>query len=252
MSFIKLNSGKFVVIDTVPLDDSLKMEINNLTENGNLIEAVVATHPFHTLAFPDFYAAYPNPKYYGTPRHLRNLTQIKWEGDISQNLNLWSPEIEMRIPEGAEFNAPEPESFNHFSSVWVYHPASFTLHVDDTINYYPEELGGFLGVVADLLGKTNTCSFHPSIEGPALYPTAQAPLDFQRWVTKVTEDWPFENICTAHVGVRIGGGNALVRETIEKNKELFEKLSTHVHTHSRVCSKEKHIKDSNVNGHECG
>lgn len=60
MSLIKLASGKFLVIDTVPLEDDQKAALDQLTDNGALIEAVVATHPFHTLAFPAFYKAYPN------------------------------------------------------------------------------------------------------------------------------------------------------------------------------------------------
>src|SRR3989338_2874866 len=81
MSLIKLSTGKFLVIDTVPLDEALKKEIDQLTNNGNDIEAVVATHPFHTLAFPDFYKNYPNAPYYGTPRHLRNQKDIPWAGN---------------------------------------------------------------------------------------------------------------------------------------------------------------------------
>lgn len=60
MSVIKLASGKFLIIDTVPLEEEHKAALDALTENGALIEAVVATHPFHTLAFPAFYKAYPN------------------------------------------------------------------------------------------------------------------------------------------------------------------------------------------------
>jgi hypothetical protein len=38
----------------------VKREIDRLTRGGKLISAVIATHPFHTLGFPTFYAAYPN------------------------------------------------------------------------------------------------------------------------------------------------------------------------------------------------
>lgn len=70
MSIVQLSSGKFLVVDTIPLDTELKglllgwpliglAEIDNLTNNGRDIEAVIATHPFHTLAFYGFYEAYP-------------------------------------------------------------------------------------------------------------------------------------------------------------------------------------------------
>ena len=102
MSLIRLSNGKFLVIDTVTLTDRSRAEINRLTENGTKIEAVLGVHPFHTLAFPAFYEAYPNAQYYGTPRHVRQLTQIPWAGslDTCNIRNKWAPEVEMRIPAG--------------------------------------------------------------------------------------------------------------------------------------------------------
>jgi glyoxylase-like metal-dependent hydrolase (beta-lactamase superfamily II) len=102
MSIARLSSGKFLVIDTIPLTEQIKAEIDELTENGSKIEAVVATHPFHTLAFTAFHEAYPSVPYYGTPRHLRKLTNIQWAGDLNEcsTRNKWRPDIEMSIPEG--------------------------------------------------------------------------------------------------------------------------------------------------------
>jgi hypothetical protein len=102
MSLIRLNNGKFIVIDAVVLTDQTRADIDRLTENGKNIEAVIAVHPFHTLAFPSFYEIYPKAQYYGTPRHLRRLTQIPWAVSLEDcNVrNKWEPEIEMRIPAG--------------------------------------------------------------------------------------------------------------------------------------------------------
>jgi glyoxylase-like metal-dependent hydrolase (beta-lactamase superfamily II) len=105
MSLIRLKNGNFLVIDTVMLTDQTRAAIDRLTENGTKIEAVIAVHPFHTLAFPAFYEAYPKAEYYGTPRHLRRLTQIPWVGSL-EDCNIrkkWEPEVEMRIPAGEEF-----------------------------------------------------------------------------------------------------------------------------------------------------
>jgi hypothetical protein len=63
MSIIRLQNGKFLVIDTVALTPELKGEIDHLTNNGADMEAVVATHPFHTLSFNGFYKSYPNVPY---------------------------------------------------------------------------------------------------------------------------------------------------------------------------------------------
>jgi len=150
MSFLKLSSGKFLVIDTVPLPTDLKSQIDDLTQGGSKIEAVIASHPFHTLAFPAFFEAYPNVPYYGTPRHIRRLKNIPWAGDLNDSATrkLWEPEVEMRIPAGAEFISPEPESYNHFNCVWIYYPAGRTLHVDDTVNYFRNP-----GTIIKLAGK---------------------------------------------------------------------------------------------------
>ena len=95
MSLLKLESGRFIVIDTCPLDPCAKKELDSLTINGTLIDGVVATHPFHTTYFEPFHTLYPNLKYYGTPRHIRNIDGIEWAGDVSKEAVrvLWEPEV---------------------------------------------------------------------------------------------------------------------------------------------------------------
>lgn len=96
MSLVKIEStGKFLVLDVCSLDSVARSEFDFLTNNGLLIDSVIATHPFHTTYFESFYKTYPTLKYYGTPRHIRKLTTISWTGDISNedNLRLWEPEV---------------------------------------------------------------------------------------------------------------------------------------------------------------
>ena len=149
MSFIRLSNGKFLVIDTIDLNDQLQEEINHLTNNGDQIEAVLAVHPFHTLSMLAFYEKYPHLRYYGTPRHQRRIKDIPWVGTFDQchHRNQWWPDVELRIPAGslhsnerngkgirltridpfqlgAEFVNPHPESSNHVSRVFVYHRLS--------------------------------------------------------------------------------------------------------------------------------
>lgn len=103
MSIVQLRNGNFLVIDTVVINDELKRDIDELTHNGTKIEAVIAVHPFHTLAWTAFYKMYPHAKYYGTPRHLRKLTEIQWAGQLDDSngfLSKWTPDVELRIPAG--------------------------------------------------------------------------------------------------------------------------------------------------------
>lgn len=109
MSVIQLRNGNFLIIDAVAMNDELTQELNQLTHNGTKIEAVCAVHPFHTLAFPAFHKLYPDVKYYGTPRHLRKITEIKWAGQLDADRNKalltkWAPEVEFRIPAGTKNN----------------------------------------------------------------------------------------------------------------------------------------------------
>ena len=102
MSLIQLRNGSFLIINPIILNDHSRSEVNCLTDNGTMIEAVIGVHPFHTLAFPSFYEIYPKARYYGTPRHLRRLKQIPWAGSLDdcQIRRKWEPEVEMRIPAG--------------------------------------------------------------------------------------------------------------------------------------------------------
>jgi hypothetical protein len=150
---------------------------------------------------------------------------------------------------GAEFVNPQPESSNHFVSVFVYHPASRTLHVDDTIMY--AEKPGFL---LRLFGfKGGAMAFHPSIKSAGLHPTAEAPLLFRDWMSNVLRDWPFENICCAHMGVKKGGAHADVATLLNNADGLFTKLSEK----NRKKNPEGTLPpgnhpNMNVSGDECG
>jgi hypothetical protein len=96
MSLVKIEStGKFLVLDICSLDSVARSEFDFITNKGLLIDAVIATHPFHTSYFESFYKTYPTLKYYGTPRHIKKLTAISWSGDISNEdtLKLWEPEV---------------------------------------------------------------------------------------------------------------------------------------------------------------
>lgn len=110
------------------------------------MDAVVATHPFHTLFFPSFHCAFPNSRcetqknprskprsplfplsrrvfpnsrpqapgpdprirYFGTPRHMRVQTEIPWAGETMANAKEWEPDVTMALPEGTEYDDPKP------------------------------------------------------------------------------------------------------------------------------------------------
>ncbi len=195
MSFLRLRSGKILVVDTCDVSASTKIEIDQLTNNGALIEGVIATHPFHTMYFAPFAKLYPDVKYYGTPRHIRNIKTIQWAGDLNDEVtrNSWEEEgISIRIPEGADF--VNPAENNHFISAFVLHKDSRTIHDDDTLMFFSKP-----GFVLRLAGASDgKLDFHPSTLKEGLYATPEAPLQFQAWVQQLCADWDFDNICSAH------------------------------------------------------
>lgn len=222
MSFLRLNNGKFLVVDTCDVSSSTKVEIDELTQNGDLIEAVIATHPFHTMYFNSFYKMYPNAKYYGTPRHIRNNKNIPWEGDMNEESvrNLWEEQgVSIRIPEGADF--VNPEENNHFISAFVLHRPSRTLHDDDTVMFF--ENPGFLLRLAG--AKNGSMDLHPSTLKEGLYPTEEAPMQFYNWMQKLLQDWDFDNIAAAHTGVKVGGAKDALVAVMNRYKPKLEELA---------------------------
>jgi hypothetical protein len=215
-SLIKLSSGKFLLIDTIAFSDKALRELNELTSNGTLIEAVIATHPFHTVYFPPFFQKYPNLTYIGTPRHIKRGNGVNWTGnvldeDVQRRWETYG--VHMRIPDGAEFENPDEN--NHFSSVLVFHAPSRTIHVDDTIMFFKQP-----GCVLRLLGKADgTMEFWDLKKG--LRPTEQAPAEFQAWVEKLLHDWDFDNICTAHTGNKVGGAKQQLRDALRDSASLL-------------------------------
>jgi len=254
MSIVKLPNGNFLVVDTIPMSPEIKRDFDSLTENGAKIEAVIGTHPFHTLAFLPFYELYPNPKYYGTPRHLKVIPKIPWRGDLryAEIRDQWLPTIHMRIPAGAEFVAPMPEKKNHFSCVWIFHPPSKTIHQDDTVM-----ITGKPSLVVKLGGyKSDSMRFHQSMETTGLYHAPEAPLLFRDWVLEVLRDWDFDNICAAHFCSRFGGAKEQLKHLVEGSQKTFDKLSKKFA--KKGAGGEVHIPDNDaadalvVSGCECG
>jgi len=216
MSLAQLANGKFVIVDTVDVDDELKGEIDDLTKNGTLMVAVVATHPFHTTYFPSFYALYPKVPYYGTPRHLKMFPNIPWAGSTYEcNIRqMWLPEIHMRIPRGANFVTDG----SHFSGIHLFHTASKTFHIDDTLIIHQ---------------PSNDMTFESTLKGSGLFHVGAAPYAFRDWVQKYINEWDFENIVAAHNGVKLKVAKDAVKTLL--NSTLAE-LDTLTDTYTKMPS----------------
>lgn len=236
MSVARLSTGDFVSIDAAAFSPEAKEEFDRLTDNGERLVGCLHTHPFHTLAIPAFHAAYPATErrlYFGCPRHLRNITEdssgapIVWSGDLKEcdAQKKFLPDLEMRIPAGAEFDDPKPPAHNHFSNVFVFHPASKVVVNDDTVMYFGEVEGFLFKYVLRI--KPFTMKFHTSMMSVGLRPTPEAPLEFLAWFQKMLDDWDFEHLISAHTdgcyNTAKADARALLSAADPKLKALSEK-----------------------------
>jgi len=206
----------------------LKEEIDVLTDHGKKLIAVLGTHPFHTLFFPGFNAVYPSGprrQYYGAPRLLCIYPEIQWAGDISSAFTKW-PDLEMLLPDGGEWVAPQPESSNHLMNVLVLHKPSKTVHNDDTIVVLRgDQLGWgarFFSLFVELLRPG--LHFHPSLWTDGLYPTRDSPEKFKASIRRLLK-WDFENLVSAHNGNSLGDAKAQVQRLLTDSEPEFRKLA---------------------------
>ena len=96
-------------------------------------------------------------------------------------------------------------------------------------------------------------AFQPSIKGPGLFPTAEAPYAFRDWMKTMLNHWHFDNICCAHSGVKIGGAHEQVVQLVNNAEPLFNKISEQ--NRKKNPSSEMPAGSHpnwNVSGNECG
>lgn len=200
-SLVRRASGKYLLLDTCPLDEDTVRWIAGLTRGGADLEAILNLHPFHTLSVRAVHALYPGAALYGTARHHRKLSDLPWEPLRTEDPELhalFSEDLTFTVPRGVEFVARDPRI--HFSSVLAFHSASHTLHVDDTLGYL--KMPGFLrGLKADRL------FFHPGLP-VALERRPGAAAAFRAWTEELIERCrAVDNLCVAHRGVLLGRDN---------------------------------------------
>jgi hypothetical protein len=228
-SLVRKDNGKFIFLDSLGIEGEILREINELTNNGKDVEAVLNLHPFHTIHVSEMHKRYPNALHYGTARHLYKSPELNWQKLRTEDKELhkkFSSDLEFSIPRGVDFVSKD-ESL-HFSSVLVYHRTSKTIHVDDTLMYIR------LPKLMSFLGVSNPISFHPTLS-KVLEPRKGATDEFQKWAKELAKSWSdAENLCAAHTSYFIGNKQrgisihekilkALdkVQIKLEKHKDLF-------------------------------
>ena len=226
-SLIRRDNGKFIFLDSYTLDGTAEQEVNELTDNGKKVEAVLNLHPFHTIHVPWMHQRYPKARHYGTARHLSKFPELKWQKsrtEDSKSHSLFAQELDFSIPRGVDFISDDENV--HFSSVLAFHRASNTIHVDDTLMYVR-----FPGMMR-LLGLKDATSFHPTL-GKVLEKRAGAAEDFRQWARELAEEWSTaENLCAAHTATLAAQDNHGAGIQVRILKAL-DKVSATLNTHER-------------------
>lgn len=201
-SLVKRQNGEFVFLDTCDLSAEVAAKIDTLTNGGKDIKAIINLHPFHTVYVGRLHERYPRALLYGTARHVARAPTLPWQPELTESAqmqSLFAEDFEFSVPKGVDFISNNENI--HFSSVLVYHPASKTIHVDDTLMF--SKLPG----VMNLIGMSDVLNFHPTL-AMALEQRASAADDFESWTNDLVKRWQdAENLCAAHTALLQGRNN---------------------------------------------
>jgi len=187
MSVVRLASGRFALLDSYTPDTATQRRLLELTDGGNAVDFILNLHPFHTLHVANLVGLFPKAKLYGTARHAARFPHLPWEATRTESAalaDLFGEDLKFSVPQGVDF-IPENQLL-HFASVLAFHPASGTLHVDDTLTWIDVPLVGGL-------------RFHPSLPH-VLQKRPQAVGEFRKWLSELrTLFGEVRTICPAHM-----------------------------------------------------
>lgn len=229
VSLVRRRSGKLLFLDSYTLSDAVKRDLDGVTRGGEDVEAILNVHPFHTLHVKAMHERYPRARLYGTSRHLARFPELPWEPARMEDPDthaLFAGDLDFSVPRGVEL-VPADESV-HFSSVLVRHPATRTVHVDDTLMYlrFPR--------VLRLFGLADRTAFHPTL-AKALERRPGAARDFRAWAVDLADRWgDTENLCAAHaasLAARDNTGASIKTRILDALGRVEKTLRAHERAH---------------------
>ena len=217
-SLVRLASGKFIFLDSYTLSGSVLREVDQLTNHGKNVVAVLNLHPFHTIHVNWMFERYPNASHFGTARHLSKFPDLNWQPTCTEDPAthaIFAKDFEFSVPRGVDYIS-EDENV-HFSSVLAYHPSSRTIHVDDTLMYIR------LPLLMRFFGLPDALSFHPTL-AKVLEKREGAVQDFRNWFEELAENWQsVENLCAAHTASLVAQSDPPIHDRMLKAMVKVEK-----------------------------
>lgn len=191
-SLVALEGGGHLLLDGCELSGAGQRWLDETTDGGATLRAVLHLHPFHTVFVKRLHRRYPAAPLFGTERHHRKAPDLPWEPLTTDDPELharFAADLSFSVPPGVHF-VPENENL-HFASVLAFHPRSRTLHVDDTL----------MAVRLPWLlrwWKRDVIRFHPTLKR-VLHEREGAAAEFRAWAEGLVDRCAeITNLCAAH------------------------------------------------------
>lgn len=214
-SLVQLNSGNFIFLDSYELKGDVRDEVMTLTDNGKKVEAVLNVHPFHTTHCAQMAQDFPEATFYGS-RRREQVPEVNWADELveSDAVTRRYPALEFSLPKGIYYIAPDDKI--HTGSLLAFHPASKSLHVDDTFVTPPIKL--LDAVMPEVL-------LHPSTKD-ALLDEPDAGKQYCDWALDIADKWgDTRNFCAAHthrIEFKAGEFGQALTKAIDKARPKLE------------------------------
>lgn len=221
-SLVRLSSGGFVFLDSYGFGDAVAEQVMALTDQGRAVRAILNLHPFHTIHCQTMHSMFPQAMLFGSDRHRRKWPDLPWQPQAVESDAVAGqfPDLSFSLPDGIDYICQNERV--HAGSLLAYHPASGSLHVDDTLNVLP-----LPGLLRRLIGMPRI-SFHPTL-GQALQDRPGAAQAFRDWALRIARDWSDARaVCAAHSDtLRIAPGSfpdhiRKALASVEKTLKRFE------------------------------
>ncbi len=216
-SLVQLKSGKFIFLDSYTLTDEVREQVMSLTNNGQEVEAVLNLHPFHTVHCAQMAQDFPQATFYGSSRHRKKIPEVQWSTDYveSEAVAKRYPELEFSLSQGIGYI--HANEMIHAGSLLAYHPASKSLHVDDTFMSPPTKW--LEKILPELI-------LHPTTK-KALEDTPDSGKRYCDWADSLAHEWrDVRNFCAAHsylVKFKEGEFEKALNKAIKKARPKLEK-----------------------------
>ncbi len=222
MSLVKRGNGRFVVVDGCDPDAEQRDAMLALTGGGELVDAVVHVHPFHTLHVEATQRLFPDATLFGTARHREKAPTMPWSGAPVEE---WGDDhpladvFDLSVPDGVQFVTKDERV--HVASVLVRHRQSRIVHVDDTLNVMAAP-----GILRPLLPQSSL-RMHPMLSR-ALTPVAGAADAYAAWARGLAARWAdTPTVCAAHSAVRDLPPGGFTREIEAALDKVADTLKRH-------------------------